>query len=287
MKRFYRRCRRLCLLAAVLVILLLFRQQNVLVDTASRHAILLDAQSGQVLAQKRANERVAPASLTKMMTVLLAIEAEPDLDKAVTLPEDDFPMLYKEGASMAGFAPGETVTVRDLLYGAMLPSGAECCEALARLVSGSEEAFADLMNQKAKELGMKNTHFNNPTGLTDPEHYSCAADLAVLLQSALQNKTFRTILTTRHYISTPTVQHPEGLSMLSTLLGRLDGTELADGQILGGKTGYTQAAGLCLASLAEVKGREYILVTLGAPGDHTTEQTNIQDAVRVYRKLGK
>ena len=137
MKRFHRRCRRLCVLAALLVLLVLFLRQNVLLDTASRHAILLDAQSGRVLAQKRADERAAPASLTKMMTILLAIEGEPNLDKQVTLPEGIFPALQIEKASMAGFAPGETVTVRDLLYGAMLPSGAECCEMLARLAADS------------------------------------------------------------------------------------------------------------------------------------------------------
>ena len=258
MKRFHRRCRRLCILAALLVLLVLFLRQNVLLDTASRHAILLDAQSGRVLAQKRADERTAPASLTKMMTVLLAIETEPDLDKQVTLPEDIFPALQTEKASMAGFVPDETVTVRDLLYGAMLPSGAECCEALAQLVSGSEENFAALMNQKAAELGMKNTHFTNATGLTDTEHYSSAADMAKLLQAALHNTTFRTIFT----------------------------TELPTGtRIEGGKTGYTAAAGLCLASLATVNGKEYILVTLAAPGDHGTEQYNIRDAVNVYRKL--
>lgn len=280
MKRFHRRCRRLCILAALLVLLVLFLRQNVLLDTASRHAILLDAQSGQVLAQKRADERTAPASLTKMMTVLLAIEGEPDLDKQVTLPEDIFPPLQTENASMAGFMPGETVTVRDLLY------GAECCETLARLVSGSEENFAALMNQKAAELGMKNTHFTNPTGLTDTEHYSSAADMAKLLQAALHNATFRTIFTAEHYTTTATAQHPEGVSLTSTLLGKLDGTELPEGaQIEGGKTGYTAAAGLCLASLATVNGKEYILVTLAAPGDHGTEQYNIRDAVQVYRKL--
>lgn len=262
MKRFHRRCRRLCILAALLVLLVLFLRQNVLLDTASRHAILLDAQSGQVLAQKRA------------------------LDKQVTLPEGIFPALQIEKASMAGFAPGETVTVRDLLYGAMLPSGAECCEALARLVSGSEDNFAALMNQKATELGMKNTHFTNPTGLTDTEHYSSAADMAKLLQAALHNATFRTIFTAEHYTTTATAQHPEGVSLTSTLLGKLDGTELPEGaQIEGGKTGYTAAAGLCLASLATVNGKEYILVTLAAPGDHGTEQYNIRDAVHVYRKL--
>ena len=281
MKRFHRRCRRLCILAALLVLLVLFLRQNVLLDTASRHAILLDAQSGRVLAQKRADERTAPASLTKMMTVLLAIETEPDLDKQVTLPEDIFPALQTEKASMAGFVPDETVTVRDLL-----PSGAECCEALARLVSGSEDNFAELMNQKAAELGMKNTHFTNATGLTDTEHYSSAADMAKLLQAALHNTTFRTIFTTEHYTTTATAQHPEGVSLTSTLLGKLDGTELPTGtRIEGGKTGYTAAAGLCLASLAIVNGKEYILVTLAAPGDHGTEQYNIRDAVQVYRKL--
>lgn len=275
----------LWVLAAGLLLLVLFMQQNVLLDTASRHAILVDAQSGQVLAQKRANEKAAPASLTKIMTVLLAIEAEPDLDRPVTLPEDIFPALNAENASMAGFVPGETVTVRDLLYGAMLPSGAECCEALAQQVSGSTEAFAALMNQKAAELGMENTHFTNPTGLTEPEHYSTAADLAKLLQAALQNETFRTIFTTEQYTSTATEQHPEGISLESTLLSRLSGSELTDGQILGGKTGYTAAAGLCLASLAVVKGKEYILVTLGAPGTHATEQFNIRDAIQVYTKL--
>lgn len=280
MKRFHRRCRRLCILAALLVLLVLFLRQNVLLDTASRHAILLDAQSGRVLAQKRADERTAPASLTKMMTVLLAIETEPDLDKQVTLPEDIFPALQTEKASMAGFVPDETVTVRDL------PSGAECCEALAQLVSGSEENFAALMNQKAAELGMKNTHFTNATGLTDTEHYSSAADMAKLLQAALHNTTFRTIFTTEHYTTTATAQHPEGVSLTSTLLGKLDGTELPTGtRIEGGKTGYTAAAGLCLASLATVNGKEYILVTLAAPGDHGTEQYNIRDAVHVYRKL--
>lgn len=145
---------------------------------------------------------------------------------------------------MAGFVPDETVTVRDLLYGAMLPSGAECCEALAQLVSGSEENFAALMNQKAAELGMKNTHFTNATGLTDTEHYSSAADMAKLLQAALHNTTFRTIFTTEHYTTNATAQHPEGVSLTSTLLGKLDGTELPTGtQIEGGKTGYTAAAG--------------------------------------------
>ena len=167
----------LWVLAAGLLLFGLIAQQDILLGTSSRHALLMDARTGQVLARKRSGEEAAPASLTKMMTVLLATEALSDLDTPVTLPEDIFPALYKADASMAGFQPGETVTVRDLLYGAMLPSGAECCEALARQVSGSEEAFVALMNRKAGELSMKHTHFANCTGLTSPEHYSSASGM--------------------------------------------------------------------------------------------------------------
>ena len=284
-RRAFRRLFWLLVLATLL--LLLWPRRVTLDGLNSPHAILLRADSGEVLAEKDADSTIYPASMTKMMTALLAIEANPDLDTPVTLPEEIFPALQAQNASLAGFQPGETVTVRDLLYGAMLPSGAECCEALARQVSGSEEAFVALMNRKAGELGMKHTHFANCTGLTSPEHYSSAADLAVLLQAALNNETFRTVFTTGQYTSSVTAQHPKGLYMASTLLSRLDGGEVTGGQILGGKTGYTDAAGLCLASLAVVNGKEYILVTLGAPGNHATEQTNIMDAVQVYRRLEK
>ena len=281
-----RRWKLLCLLA-VFVLLYVVWQQNILLGISSKSALLMDRNSGQVLAQKSAHARCDPASLTKMMTVLLAIEACPDLDEAVTLPEDIFPALDAEDASMAGFQPGETVTVRDLLYGAMLPFGAECCETLARQVSGSEEAFVALMNQKAQELDMLNTHYANPTGLTAPDHKTTATDLAKLLCAALNNETFRTVFTTETYTSTATPQHPEGLTFSSTLLSQLNGDEIPNGKILGGKTGYTRAAGLCLASLAEVNGREYILITLGAPGDHSTEPFHIRDALSVYRHLAK
>lgn len=203
----------------------------------------------------------------------------------MTLPEDIFPELRAEGASMAGFQPGETATVRDLLYGALLPSGAECCEALAREVSGSEEAFVELMNQKAAELAMRSTHFCNPTGLHDPEHVSTVQDMARLLRAAMQNETFRAILSAGRYAVPATDLHPEGFTMTSTFWAELGDVSLWRGQFLGGKTGYTSAAGLCLASAAQVKGKRYILVTAGAQGNHGTEPYHIEDAVRVYRQL--
>lgn len=284
-RRAFRRLFWLLVLATLL--LLLWPRRVTLDGLNSPHAILLRADSGEVLAEKDADSTIYPASMTKMMTALLAIEANPDLDTPVTLPEEIFPALQAQNASLAGFQAGETATVRDLLYGAMLPSGAECCEALAREVSGSEEAFAARMNQKAAELGMTATHFCNPTGLHDPEHVSTVRDMARLTEAALQNETFRKLFTTERYTVPATNCHTQGFTMHSTLLSQLDGTELHSGRILGGKTGYTGEAGLCLASLAEVKGREYILVTAGAGGDHSTAPYHIEDAVTVYRRVSR
>ena len=278
--------RRWLIFLLILLVLLLFWPRRVSLEgLISPEAVLMDADSGEVLAAKNADASIYPASMTKVMTALLVLEANPDLDTPVTLPEDIFPELRAEGASMAGFRPDETATVRDLLYGVLLPSGAECCEALAREVSGSEEAFVELMNQKAAELGMRSTHFCNPTGLHDPEHVSTVRDMARLLRAAMQNETFRAILSAGRYAVPATDLHPEGFTMTSTFWAELGDVSLRRGQFLGGKTGYTSAAGLCLASAAQVKGKRYILVTAGAKGNHGTEPYHIEDAVRVYRQL--
>ena len=281
-----RRCLFLILLA-LLTLLLIWPRTVHLEGLVSPYAILVDADSGEAVAEKEADVSIYPASMTKVMTALLALEANPDLEQPVTLPEDIFPELRAEGASMAGFRPGETATVRDLLYGALLPSGAECCEALAREVSGSEEAFVELMNQKAAALGMASTHFCNPTGLHDPEHVSTVRDMARLLRAAMQNEMFRTIFATARYTVPPTNLHPDGFTMESTFWNELDGTELRRGKFLGGKTGYTSAAGLCLASAAEVKGKTYLMVTAGAQGNHNTEPYHVDDAVNVCRQLAR
>ena len=185
------------------------------------------------------------------------------------------------------FQPGEEVRLKDLLYGVLLPSGAECCLAFADRISGSEEEFVSLMNDKAQELGMKNTHFTNSTGLHDPEHYSTVEDISILLQYALKNEYFRDAFTSSRYSTIPSEQHPEGFTFHSTIFKYMDSTEVTGGEILGGKTGYTEEAGLCLASLAQVNGKEYILVTAKANGTHQTEQFHILDAINVYNQIGE
>lgn len=252
---------------------------------SSAAAILLDRSSGEVLAEKNGDQQIFPASLTKLLTAVVALEALPELDEPVELPADIFPPLYEQNASMAGFLPGETARARDLLYGALLPSGAECCLALAKRVAGSEASFVEKMNQKAEELGMKDSHFCNSTGLHDDRHVSTVRDLATLLEYALKNETFRAAFTAARYSIPPTNLHPDGFTVFSRLFQALETPELPDGEILGGKTGYTDEAGLCLASLARVDGREYLLITAGAAGSHQTEPFHILDALRVYRGL--
>lgn len=251
----------------------------------SKNAVLLDLDTGEIAAQKKSQERIYPASLTKMMTVLLALENEEDLEKQVRLSEDIFPELYEEGASMAGFLPGEHASVRDLLYGAMLPSGGECCKALAEEVAGSEEKFADLMNKKAEELGMKHTYFVNSTGLPDKKHYTTTRDLARLLEYAWENGDFRAIFTTRSYTVPPTDGHPEGFTFSSLMFQEMEQSGVASDYILGGKTGYTSEAGLCLASVGTAGDKTYALITAKADGSHDTQPYHILDAVSVFQKL--
>ena len=251
----------------------------------SESAVLLDLDTGKIAAQKKSQEKIYPASLTKMMTVLLVLENGEDLDKQVRLSEDIFPELYEEGASMAGFLPGEHATVRDLLYGAMLPSGGECCKALAKEVAGSEEKFADLMNEKAEELGMKHTHFVNSTGLQDKKHYTTVKDLARLLEYAWKNGDFQAIFTKKSYTVPPTDGHPEGFTFYSLMFQEMEQSGITSDYILGGKTGYTSEAGLCLASVGTAGDKTYALVTAKADGSHDTQPYYNLDAFSVFQKL--
>ena len=198
---------------------------------------------------------------------------------------DTYDRLYTEGASLAGFGAGDEVKAIDILYGVMLPSGAECCVGLAQHLFGSEENFVAKMNEKAAELGMDSTHFVTCTGLHDENHYTTVRDLTKLLSYALQNDTFRQIYCTSEYTTSATASAPEGLHFLSTMFKKMDSPEVNGGEIEGGKTGYTGEAGQCLASLAKVDDVEYILVTAGAPGGPSTEPYHIEDAKAVYNRI--
>lgn len=252
----------------------------------SKAAILVRLLDGQVVAEKEADTRIYPASMTKIMTAIIGLENISDLNQMITIDRSMYDRLYLEGASMAGFAPGDQVKAIDILYGVMLPSGAECCVGLAEYLFGSEEAFVGKMNEKAAELGMENTHFVTSTGLHDPEHYTTVRDLTKLLTYALQNETFRAIYTAHEYTTSPTAGNPEGLHFLSTMFKKMETSAVNGGEIEGGKTGYTSDAGQCLASLAVINDKEYILVTAGAQGSASTEPYHILDAIQVYNQIG-
>ena len=251
----------------------------------SKNAVLFDQNSGEILLDQQAKQRIHPASMTKIMTAYLVIQNSNDLDESVVVPADIFPGLEEENASMAGFLPGEHTNVRDLLYGVLLPSGAEACQTLAIKVSGSEEAFVNLMNEEAKRLGMSDTHFTNSTGLDDEDHYSSVYDIGLLLREALKDEIFSEIFQTETYLTSVSNLHPDGFVMNSTMRQTMEQHDLTDDHLLGGKTGYTPEAGLCLASLAEVQGKRYLFVSAGANGDSETEPFHIVDAIKVYDML--
>ncbi|HWQ72434.1 MAG TPA: D-alanyl-D-alanine carboxypeptidase [Desulfitobacteriaceae bacterium] len=253
----------------------------------SPHAILIRLKDHTILMQKNSGEKIYPASLTKIMTAIVAIENLPYLKKEITLTNSVFQGLSEADASMAGFQLGEDVRAIDLLYGALLPSGAESCVGLADYIAGSEKDFVGIMNQKAADLGMNNTHFENAIGLHNENHFTTVKDLAILLSYALQNDTFREIFTSSRHSTQPTNKHPGGITFYNTMFEELNNQNIIGGEILGGKTGYTDEAGLCLASLAKVGKQEYILISAGAKGDHHSEQYNITDALAVYNSIGK
>lgn len=252
-------------------------------EISSRNALLMRRRDGRVFCEKQPDAQAYPASLTKMMTALVALEQIEDLTRTVEVPAEIFDALYREGASVAGFLPGERARAIDLVYGVLLPSGADAAQTLAMDIAGSEEAFVSLMNERAAGLGMTGTHFANVSGLTDADHYTTARDMAKLADAALDNAAFREIFTAKKWVVAPTNAHPDGFTMTSTLFSNMESTELADGAILGGKTGYTGAAGLCLASVAEIEGEEYILVTLGAAGTYGDHPMHFADARTIYQ----
>lgn len=217
-------------------------------QTIAKAALLMDATTGQVIYAKDAHERRAPASTTKMMTALVTLE-KARLTDVVTAG----PNVKTVEPVVIGLVPGDRLTVEQLLYGMMLNSGNDAAVALAEHVGGSIPKFAEMMNAKAAELGMKNSHFANPHGLDADGHYSTAYDLAILARAALSNPVFEKIVATRDYRIEGAVRWIFKNS--NRLLGAFPGAD-------GVKTGYTDAAGRCLVSSATQREHRAIAVVL-------------------------
>ena len=255
-------------------------------DLTSDYAIVLDSDTGQILSEKNADEKMYPASMTKMMTALVAIEQITDPNETVTITSEMLKGLTEANASVAGFMAGDAPTMLDLLYGVALPSGADASNAFAFHFEGSVEAYVEKMNQKAREIGMENTHFANTTGLHREDHYSTVRDMAKLLKYCLGHETFRTIFSQAEYTSTPLASHPAGLKMSSTVFSAAAKGNYSMPGFIGGKTGYTGPAGHCLAYWAWLNDMNLIIVTAhAATGMYVP--SHIKDASVLLTKLNE
>lgn len=230
----------------------------------SESAILMDASTGTILYEKEAYTKRYPASITKILTGLIAIENSSLTDK-VTFSKDAIYSL-ETGSTHIGMRPGEILTMKDCLYGLLLASANEVANAIAEHISGSKAEFASLMNSYALSLGCKNTHFANPSGLFDENHYTCCYDMALISRAALANETFRNIDCTKNYVipATNLVDEKRPISNHHQMLTgyKSDFEQYKYEGCIGGKTGYTDIARSTLVTFASRNGMELICVVM-------------------------
>jgi len=252
-------------------------------ELPSKHAVVIDLQTGAILAEKDSDAIISPASMTKILTVLVAAEHVADrLDETYTMTVDISDYCYVNGCSVVGLEPGEVVTVREMFYGTILQSGADAAVCLANFVAGSHEAFVEMMNQKVEELGLAETaHFTNCVGLYDPENVCTVKDMALILKAAMENELCREVLNARTYHTAPTPQHPEGQVLSNLFLRRIE-DHLPEGfAAIGAKTGFVNQSGSCAASCGrDADGNLYICVT----GNAFSSWRAIYDHVDLYSR---
>ena len=230
---------------------------------------LYNMNEDMLIYSKNDTKKTSIASLTKMMTTLVAIENINDLEKVVTIKESDFDGTV--GYSKAGFSVGDKVTYLDLLYGIILPSGADAVNAIVNNTLGYN-SFIKKMNETAKKIGMNDTSFANPIGKDDENNYSTSSDLAKLLKYALKNETFKKVFTTKSYKTS------NGINLESTINSYK--SILNTSEILGAKSGFTKNAGRCLASITTLNGVDYLLVVINSS---TSSPSNaVKDTITIY-----
>lgn len=225
------------------------------VELSAKAVYGYDRNTGHVLYEKNKDKKVSIASLTKLMTALVVVSEEGNLEREVKIPSG----IPQEGSDM-GVLSGEILTIRDLLYGLMVNSGNDAALVLAREVGGSEANFVRLMNLKAKSLGLTHTHYANPTGLDDPENYSTAFEIASLGEIVIHHPVLSTIVSTNEKVVTSR-DYTRTTHFLKNTNKLLRESETG---VFAGKTGFTDEAGLCLVSGARRNGHEVINVVLGS-----------------------
>lgn len=233
----------------------------------SQNLLLLSLSDDKILFSQKAFEPAYPASLVKMMTAIIAVEKIKDLEQEIKMSEEMYRYFYQIDASMAGYLAHEKTTPKELLYGLFLASGAECSTQLALTVTPDLSKFVDLMNAKAKEIGMFQTHFTNVTGLHEPEQITTAYDMAKCLAYAAKYTVLRDIMYEKSHRAPKTEEHPNGFEYNNLVFKRFElvpNLWRVNWRVLGGKTGYTAEAKQTMATLLQHKDKDYVLVTLNA-----------------------
>lgn len=261
-------------------------------EVQSDYAVLLDVTTGRVIASKNPDVKANPASITKVMTLLVAVENIDNLDAEYTVPWQVTTHVALD-ATRAGLNSGDVFTLRDLLYGCILPSGGDAAVALAHYVSGmdadhvadAEKWFAQRMNERAAELGATNTNFVNVSGLHDRNHKTTAMDMALIMAAAMKNDVCRQVLSTANYSSENTLRLPASQLADGTWHSTLFHSWLGADRhgIVAGKTGYTDQALHTLATYTEINGHKYVFVSMHVNGSSKA----VQDAVTVYNEYCK
>lgn len=295
MRKFFRR---LILIVFILAIIMIgkdnllgfvhpFLVNSIIDDYESRYICVMDRENKTMEYEKNPYKKAYPASLTKIMTTIVALENIEDQSDIVPVDIEVYRAMIAKNSSMAGFYGKEQVSFRDLLYGTMLPSGGEAANSLAIHVGGSVDNFVNMMNNKAVELGLENTHFTSPEGFHHEEQYTTAYDMAILLDYALENEIFREIFTSESYITRETSDHPNGIFLESTVLSRLNGIYQEGFEIIGGKSGTTYEAGQCWATLGIKDGQEYIAIVMGTPLNDLTnpDMRHREDTIKLYERI--
>ncbi len=239
----------------------IFATDKQFIDIESEAAVVIDYETGRVLYEKNATQKMKMASLTKIMTSILLVEHCP-LNEMIEVPKG----VVNIGGTTVGLKAGDTVSANSLLYGMLLPSGNDCAYTAGIHLGGSVEGFAQMMNEKAQELGLTDTHFANPHGLDDENHYTTALSMAKIARYALNNKTLNEIVKTKQ----ATINFGSFTKTLNNTNALLNSYEFADGI----KTGFTNGANRCLAASATKDGKRFIAIVLGAQ----TTQIRFQEA---------
>ena len=261
-------------------------------DVNAKAAVLVDPDTGEILYEKNAHAHNYPASITKVMTCLLTLEAvdrgELSLEQTVTA-SSALHTGIGEGASTADIKEGEQIRIIDLLYAALIPSANEACNVMAEAVSGDVASFVELMNTRAAELGMEDTHFSNTHGYHDDDHYTSAYDIYLMCREAMKHETFRTIVGSKNYTMPATNLHPEPRIIRSTnaLISNFRVAGYIYEYATGIKTGSTPEAGYCLAASATRENRNLISAVMGCerePGTSGSEgYIYFDETIRLFK----